>query len=259
MKTIKHFLQLTIVLVLLASCESRKNIILFQDIEELNESNQNQIQINNPVIQIGDILSISVSAIDQQAVLPFNLPVVAINNISGSVNGIAKQQGYLVNANSSIVFPIIGEINLKNLTLVDARVLVSKELEAYIKEPIVNIEIINYQITVLGDVAKPGTFKINNERVSLLQAIGFAGGMNIQGKRNNVLIIRENQGKKTYKRVDLRKMEVLNSEYYYLKQNDVVYIEPNKTKINSSKYGPAVSVSVSIASVLITLISVLTR
>ncbi|MGB0868598.1 MAG: polysaccharide biosynthesis/export family protein [Flavobacteriales bacterium] len=259
MKTIKHFLQLSILLVLLASCESRKNIILFQDIEHLNDSNQNQKQINNPVIQIGDILSISVSAIDQQAVIPFNLPVVAINNISGSVNGIAKQQGYLVNANSSIVFPIIGEINLENLTLVEARAMVSKKLEAYIKEPIVNIEIINYQITVLGDVARPGTFKINNERVSLLQAIGFAGGMNIQGKRNNVLIIRENQGVKTYKRVDLRKMEVLNSEYYYLKQNDVVYIEPNKTKINSSKYGPAVSVSVSIASVLITLISVLTR
>lgn len=259
MKTIKQFLQISFLLVLFVSCESRKNIVLFQDIETLDQIEQNNILINNPIIQIGDILSISVSAIDLEAVKPFNLPVVAINNISGTVNGVPKQQGYLVNADYSITFPILGVINLKGLNIVEARGIVANRLKDYIKEPIVNIEIINYQVTVLGDVSRPGTFKVNNERVSLLQAIGMAGGLNIQGKRNNILIIRENQGKKTYKRVDLRKMDVLNSEYYYLKQNDVVYIEPNKTKINSSKYGPAVSVSVSIASVLITLISVLTR
>lgn len=241
----------------LFSCESRENIVFFQDIENLNTKNESLY--NNPKIQVGDLLSISVSALDMDAVKPFNLPVLAINNISGSVTGVPKQQGYLVNSNNTIVFPIIGDIEVGGLSIIDARKKITNQLEVYIKEPIVNIEIINYQITVLGDVSRPGTFKVNNERISILQAIGLAGGMNIQGVRKNILVIRENQGEKEYKRIDLRKIDVLNSEYYYLRQNDVVYIEPNQTKINSSKYGPAVSVTVSIASVLITLISVLTR
>lgn len=232
-------------------------MIYFQNIEQIALESQ---EVHNiPVIQKGDMLSISVSALDMEAVQPFNLPVIAVNNISGSVNGVPKQQGYRVLNNETIVFPILGHLKIGGLTISEAQKLVVSKLNEYIKNPIVNIEIINYKVTILGDVAKPGTFPIQNERISILQALGLAGGLTIQGKRQDILIIREVDGRKEYGRIDLTDANLLNSEYYFLKQNDVVYIQPNKTRINSSKYGPAVSVTVSIASTLIALISVLTR
>ena len=257
----KRLLQLILLffstILITVSCESPKNIVYFQNIDEVDINSQSVL--NNPVIQIGDILSISVSAIDMEAVKPFNLPVVAYNNISGSVTGAPKQQGYRVMNDYSINFPIIGKIDVSGLTLPEAQKLLISKLTGYIKNPIVNIEIINFKITVLGEVVKPGTFPVENERISVLQAIGLAGGVTIQGKRNDVLIIREKDGKKEFGRLDLRDADLLNSKYYYLEQNDVVYIEPNKTRVNSSKYGPAVSVTISIASTIIALISVLTR
>lgn len=256
----KESLKLIIILTIIsifASCESRQNMAYFQNIE--NTSLSEQMSLNNPVIQTGDILSISVSALDLEAVKPFNLPVVTVSNISGSVNGTAKQQGYRVMNDQTIIFPVLGKLNIGGLTIPEAQQLVVSKLASYVKSPIVNIEIINFKITVLGEVNGPGTFSVQNERISVLQAIGLAKGLTIQGKRNNVLVIREHAGKKEFKRIDLRDAELLNSEYYFLQQNDVVYVEPNKTKINSSKYGPAVPITVSIVSTLIALISVLTR
>jgi len=257
MKGMFKFILTFVVLGVLMSCESRENMVYFQNIEQI-ALDQHEV-VNKPVIQIGDLLSISVSALDMEAVKPFNLPVVAINNISGAVNGVPKQQGYRVYNNGKINFPIIGELQLEGLSIIEAQELIVTKLNSYVKSPIVNIEIINFKVTILGDVVKPGTFPIQNERISILQALGLAGGLTIQGKRQDILIIREEDGKKLYKKIDLRDANLLNSEYYFLKQNDVVYVEPNKTRINSSKYGPAVSISVSIASTLIALISVLTR
>lgn len=253
---IKYILSL-VILGVFTSCESRKNMIYFQNIEQIALESQ-EVQ-NIPVIQKGDMLSISVSALDMEAVQPFNLPVIAVNNISGTVNGVPKQQGFRVLNDETIVFPVIGNLQIGGLTILEAQRLVASKLNEYIKNPIVNIEIINFKVTILGDVIRPGTFPIQNERISILQALGLAGGLTIQGKRQDILIIREVNGKKEYGRIDLRDANLLNSEYYFLKQNDVVYIQPNKTRINSSKYGPAVSVTVSIASTLIALISVLTR
>ncbi len=257
MKGMFKFILPFIIIGVLVSCESRKNMVYFQNIEQIALDKQEIV--NTPVIQIGDLLSISVSALDMEAVQPFNLPVIAINNISGAVNGVPKQQGYRVYNNGKINFPIMGELHLEGLSILEAQELIVTQLNSYIKNPIVNIEIINFKVTILGDVARPGTFPIQNERISILQALGLAGGLTIQGKRQNILIIREENGKKVYNKIDLRDANLLNSEYYFLKQNDVVYVEPNKTRINSSKYGPAVSVTVSIASTLIALISVLTR
>lgn len=257
MKLSSKLIIILTIISIFVSCESRENMVFFQNIDSVNI--QEQSVLSNPVIQIGDMLSISVSALDVEAVKPFNLPVVSINNISGSVNGAPKQQGYRVMNDQSIIFPILGKIKLGGLTIPEAQELVVSKLAGYIKSPIVNIEIINFKVTILGDVTNPGTFPVENERISILQAIGLAGGLTIQGKRDNVLIIRESSGSKEYKHIDLRDAELLNSEYYFLQQNDVVYVEPNKTKINSSKYGPAVPVTVSIVSTIIALISVLTR
>lgn len=256
----RRFLKSILILIaisMFASCESRKNIVYFQNIDSVNIFD-NQVY-NNLKIQIGDMLSISVAALDMEAVKPFTLPIVAYNNISGTVNGVPKQQGYRVLNDKSINYPIIGKLEVGGLTIPEAQELIVSKLSSYIKDPIVNIEILNFKVTVLGDVSRPGTFQIENEQVSILQVLGLAGGVTIQGKRNNIIIIRERFGKKEYTRIDLRDANFLNSEYYYLQQNDVVYVEPNKTKVNSSKYGPAVSVTISIASTIIALISVLTR
>lgn len=257
MKGFITFILTLITLGVFTSCESRKNMIYFQNIEQI--ALESQTVHNTPVIQIGDMLSISVSALDMEAAQPFNLPVIAVNNISGTVNGIPKQQGYRVLNNETIVFPIIGHLKIGGLSILEAQNLIISKLSEYIKKPIVNIEIVNFKVTILGDVVKPGTFLVQNERISILQALGLAGGLTIQGKRQDILVIREVDGKKEYRKIDLRDANLLNSDYYFLKQNDVVYIQPNKTKINSSKYGPAVSVTVSIASTIIALISVLTR
>ena len=257
MKRFLKFILLIVTINILGSCETRENMIYFQNIEDA-EIERNMI-FNSPKVQVGDLLSISVSALDMEAVKPFNIPVIVYNNISGSVNGVPKQQGYRVLNDENINFPIIGKLKVAGLTISETQDLVVSKLLGYIKDPIVNIEIINFKVTILGDVGRPGTFRVENEQISILQAIGLAGGLTIQGKRNNILVIREKSGNKEYKRIDLRDADLLNSEYYYLQQNDVVYIQPNKTKINSSKYGPAVSVTISIASTLIALMSVLTR
>ena len=127
----------------------------------------------------------------------------------------------------------------------------------YIKNPSINLRIFNYKISVLGEVTKPGTYTIPSERITLLEALSMAGDLGIFGKRNNILVIHEEDGKKTYMRMDLTKADLINSPRYYLSQNDVVIVEPNKTKINSSVIGPNTSVIISLVSVLITVVVLL--
>lgn len=121
------------------------------------------------------------------------------------------------------------------MTRLEATDVLKKKIGAYVNNPIVNIKIVNFKITVLGEVARPGTFKINHERVTILEALGLAGDMTIFGQRQNVLVIRELDGKKTYTRIDLTTDEVFKSSVYYLSQNDVVYVEPNGDRMNQSK------------------------
>jgi len=129
----------------------------------------------------------------------------------------------------------------------------------HLKNPIINIRITNFKVTVEGDVKTPGTFLIPNERITIMEALGLAGDLNISAQRNNILIIREENGRKTQHRIDLTSMKTFNSPVYYLQQNDLVYVEPNNPKVQSASYNPNYSVIISISSVLISLISILTR
>ena len=132
-------------------------------------------------------------------------------------------------------------------------------LSAYIKNPTVNMRILNYKVTVQGEVNRPGTYPVQSERITLPEALSLAGDLTVYGKRSNILIIRETEGKVTTTRIDLTKPEFFNSQYYYLKQNDVVYVEPNKTKVNSSVIGPNITVAISAISLLITIVALTTR
>jgi len=246
---LKTILFLFSTFMLLFSCGSKQDIVYFQgaDLATFSKSINNY----NAVIQADDALTITVSALDQDATRPFNLPAVSFVDVEGAI-GRSRIQTYLVDANGNIEFPVLGTLKLKGLNRVQATDLIKDLLKEYIKNPIVNIRTTNFRITILGEVRRPGTYTIPNERVTILEAFGLAGDMTIQAKRNNVLVIREQDGKTTYNRVNLTSEEVFNSPVYYLTQNDVIYVEPNNSRIKSSTIDANTNITLGVISTLIT-------
>ncbi|WP_456377317.1 polysaccharide biosynthesis/export family protein [Lutibacter sp.] len=233
------------------SCVSKKEMIYFQDIDgvEINET----IKKYEPKIQEGDILNINVSAIDAMAAAPFNL-------YEGTGIGTPKPITYLVNSDGEINIPVLGKIKVEGFTTKQITTNLTNKLKSdYIKNPIVNIRLINFKVTVLGEVKAPGTYPVLNERVSIIEAIGMAGDLTIQGERSTVMLIREQEGKRKSVTIDLTNKKIFNSPYYYLAQNDVIYVAPNKAKINSSAVGSNAGIIISSISALISLIAILTR
>jgi polysaccharide export outer membrane protein len=171
----------------------------------------------------------------------------------------AQYQTYLVDSKGEISFPVIGSIKMGGLTRTEAVEKLKSELEKYVKNPIVNLRIVNYKVSVFGEVLRPGTYNIRTERVTLPEVISMAGDMTIYGSRNNVLVIREENGQKTHSFIDMTQADFINSPYYYLTQNDQVYIEPNKTRINSAAVGPNIAVGISALSLIITIIALVTN
>ena len=152
-------------------------------------------------------------------------------------------------------FPVLGMIKIAGLNRQQATDMLQGMLEDYIKNPIVDIETINYRITVLGEVVRPGTYTAPNERITILEAISLAGDLTIYGERENVLVIQDYDGKKTYTRVNLKSDELFNSPVYYLSQNDVVYVEPNKTRARNSAIGAQTGVVLTSLGLLVSLTS----
>ncbi len=239
------------------SCVSKKDIIYFQNdkIDQENVSNSYKT-----IIKPDDLLQITITALDIEAVRPFNLAAVTYATSSNSAVGVAQQQTYLVDTNGEIDFPVLGKLKIGGLTRLETiNLLINKLSPDYIKEPNVNIKIANYKISVMGDVKRPGSYNVPNERITILDALALAGDINISGQRNNILIIREEDNKKTQYRVDIRSNELLTSPVYYLQQNDVVYVEPNYAKIQSASSNSNTSLVISISSVFIALLTILTR
>lgn len=235
-----------------SSCTYRKKIIYFQGTLNGNEINKSY----TPVLRSDDLLSITVIGMDETLTKPFNLPLTNINqNIGGYTQGTPSPPGYLIDENGFIDFPIVGKLKLGGLSRSAAIDLIKESLKPYLNNPTILIRILNYKITVLGEVRNPGTFTIPNERITLPEAIGIAGDLQITGVRNNILVIRDVEGKKTETKVDLTKKDLFNSPFYYLQQNDVVYVEPNRAKINSAAINTSnVSLVVSVISLLITMV-----
>ncbi|UIR55968.1 polysaccharide biosynthesis/export family protein [Sphingobacterium sp. SRCM116780] len=256
-----HFRILNVFLILgvilsMSSCGSRKNMVYFQpDSSIINTVYQQSV----PKIQPDDILTISVTAADPKVTAPFNLTSAMSNSNMTQQTDLALRPTYTVDNDGDIIFPMLGKVHIGGLTRLEAIEVLRKRLSTYINEPGVNMNFNNFRISVLGEVARPGSFIMPTERVSILEALGMAGDMTIRGVRSNVVVIREVNGTKTINRLDLTKQDVLNSPFYYLAQNDVVYIEPNKSQINNSKLGANTNIIISIAGLLITVISVLTR
>ncbi|MGP1993449.1 polysaccharide biosynthesis/export family protein [Zobellia laminariae] len=253
-RSLKTVIPLLIVsLVLLSSCASRKEVVYFQntgDFETLVDKNS-----FTPKFKIDDLVSIYVSTLDSEASAPFNLLR------GGSEGGVRPEQvDYLIDKDGEIDFPVIGKVKIAGLSGEEVRVLLRDKLSDYLKDPIINIRLRNFSISVLGEVNRPGTYPVDGERITILEALGLASDMTIKGIRENVMVIRDFDGTKVYTRIDLTKKEALSSPVYYLTQNDVVYVEPNKSAITASSFDNRVTVAVSIASLLITsTILVITR
>jgi len=237
-------------IVLLSSCASSKKMIYFQG--TTTPENTEALLSYEPKIQAGDILNIHVSAIDAEAAIPFNL-----YEGTGATN--VKPITYLVNFEGTINFPVLGKLKVTGFTTKEVTETMTKTLSDYIKNPIVNIRFTNFKVTVLGEVKSPGSYAVTSERLTVIEALGLAGDLTIQGKRKSVLLVREQDGKRNFITIDLTSKALFNSPYYYMAQNDVLYVEPNKTKLNSSVVGSNTGVILSSVSILITLITLLTR
>lgn len=245
-----------VMLVMFNSCGSRRNMVYLQpDSSQINTLYEQYV----PKIQPNDILTILVTAADPKVTAPFNpLSTMMSGNLTQQTD-LALRPTYTVNEKGNVILPMLGEVHIAGLTRIQAIEKLRTDLGQYIKDPGVNINFNNFRISVLGEVARPGSFIMPTERVTVLEALGMAGDLTIRGVRENVMLIREVDGKKTTHRLDLTQQNTLNSPYYYLAQNDVIYVEPNKSQINNSKLGSNTNVIISIAGLLITVISVLTR
>lgn len=248
---LKKSFPILLVLVLF-SCASRKDLVYYQNIDKLVAlENINTYEIK---IQPDDLLMIIVSAEDRESALPFNLTTASVPTV-GSDNPLGQQafQNYLVDNKGFIDFPVIGKLDVGGLSRSELMQMLTAKIAKYIKNPIINIRRMNFKFSVQGEVNAPGTYTVDSDRVTIIEAISMAKDLTIYGKRDNILIIREVDGVKSFNRVNITTADFINSPFYYLSQNDVVYVEPSKVKINSAAVGANTGVIISITSILITI------
>ena len=258
---IRHILLTASAGLLLAGCTSYKKVPYMQDPETVNSYGL-EIPLYDAKIMPKDLLSITVNTTDPQAAAPFNLTVQTPMN-TGSINMYTTTQPslqqYLVNNQGEIDFPVLGRLKVGGLTKNEAEDLIRKGLKTYLKEsPIVTVRMANYKISVLGEVTRPGTFTVSNEKVNVLEALAMAGDMTVYGVRDNVKLIREDaQGKRRIVMLDLTRSDLVLSPYFYLQQNDILYVTPNKTVAKNSSIGNTTTIAISATSILVSIASLI--
>lgn len=232
-------------ILILSSCASRKEVVYFQDTGNFETLVDNTKAVTK--FKVDDLVSIHVSTLNPEASAPFNL-------YRGSSEGgfRPEQVDYLIDQDGNIDFPVIGKLKIEGLSPDEVRALLRERLSEYLKDPIINIRLRNFTVTILGEVSRPGTYPVNGEQITILEALGLAGDLSLRGVRENVLVIRDFNGTKVYTRIDLTSKNMTKSPVYYLTQNDVVYVEPNKSGIKETSLDARASIAVSIASLLIT-------
>lgn len=245
-------------ILLFASCASRKNVVYLQ-----NASLQEKERIKQSYemkIQPDDLLGITVNSRNPELAIPFMLPMISyssLKNDPASATANQQLQGVLVDANGNINYPVLGSIPVVGLTRMELVSLLQRKLidGGYISDPVVTVKFLNFKISVLGEVNRSGTFNVVSDRVSLFDALSMAGDLTIYGKRENVKVIRENNQEREIYSLDLRSSDIFDSPAYYLRQNDIVYIEPNRIKAGQSgiNQNNSIGVWISVASFLTTL------
>ncbi|MFO7791037.1 MAG: polysaccharide biosynthesis/export family protein [Bacteroidales bacterium] len=247
-----------IILMLFSSCATKEKMVYFQSLEA--DSTMQAKESYTPVFKKDDFISVIVTADDPETTVPFNFPKDESMRMTsnGYTQGNPVRQGYLIDDDGYVSLPVLGDIHLAGMTRKEAVSMLEEKYEQYLDNPVVNIHIENYKITVLGDVARPGTFKIPNERITILEAIGLAGDLSITGKRKNIMVIRDKDGEKITYRVDLTSDNILSSPVYYLEQNDVVYVEPNSAARSQGTFWRTTgSIFISLTSLVVTTLAII--
>jgi polysaccharide export outer membrane protein len=224
---------LFIAVVFLSSCSSYKQLPYFQDLQESDFIEENIRNFKVLKIQQDDILAITVSSLNPEASAIFNAGNTTFGQIATAPNSATVPNGFVVNSKGDIQLPLIGSITVAGLSTQEARELIQNKLDQYLKEPVVSLRISNLRVSVLGDVGKPGVFPLESERTSIANILSLAGDLNTTALRKNVLLVRETAGKRQYIRLDMTSKELFSSPYYYLQNNDVLYIQPSNAKYAS--------------------------
>ena len=261
-KMMKNLIYYLIFLLSVFSCKPKENMVYMEKEKNIAESKINQAVFYGAHIQSGDVLDIKVTAFDENAVRPFNLYSMNNSTSTGQVNGQTAQlapQGYLVDNEGFIYFPVLGKLYIKGMTLAQLRADLEKRLLAYLSDPLVSIKQLNFNITVLGEVKKPGQYTNPSDKITVLQALGLAGDMTDYGNRTNVKLIREIDGVSKTFTIDFTNKNITNSPYYYMQQNDVLYVEPDANKKIIANVNPNRTLVFSIIGSAIALLSLIIR
>ncbi len=252
---------LLFVTVLLSSCRSVKDVAYFQNSQYIDPSRSEYLY--DARIMPKDVLSITVSTVNPEAAAPFNLIVrPTLQNTQSTITTTGGSlQTYLVDNKGCIEFPVLGTLEVGGLTKSLCEKMIHDKIMPYLnasENPVVTVRMSNYKISVLGEVNRPGMFVVGNEKINILEALAQAGDLTIYGVRNNVKLIRENEkGKKEIHTLNLNDADIISSPYYYLQQNDIVYVEPNKVKARNSSIGQSTTLWLTSTSILISLSSLL--
>ncbi|GAA3641671.1 polysaccharide biosynthesis/export family protein [Flavivirga jejuensis] len=240
----KLFIIGIVISLFLTSCASKEDIVYFQNAK--NFETIVDTDTFTAKLKVGDVVSIYVSTLDPTVTQPYNL--------IRSAGAQGELIDYLIDAEGNIDYPVLGKIKLLGLTVEEAKALFKKKFAEgkLLKDPVIIFRVLNFRVTVAGEVNSPGVYPVTGERISILEALGMAGDLTIKGRRDNILIVRDFNGTKTYTRIDLTNKEVFNSPVYYLTQNDYIYVEPNNSAISGASGDARIGTLISITSFLIT-------
>jgi len=253
MKKILGLVASAILCLLLGSCGSGKNIAYFKNADTIDLSASRGLF--DARIMPKDLLTITVSTTDPKASMPFNLSVTnTLNNTGSLYTGAGALQTYLVDNDGYINFPVVGAVKVGGLTKRQCETRIREQILPYMSKsenPIVTVKMASFKVAVAGEVKSPGIFNVDQEKISIMEALARAGDLTIYGKRDNVLLMREDStGQKSFHRINLNDANLVNSPYYYLQQNDYIYVEPNKVQAQNSAIGSSVTIWFSVLSVV---------
>ena len=259
-KNVISFSIFALMILMLASCAGSKKVAYFQNaVDGVVKQSEG---LYDAKIMPKDILTITVSTTNPEAATPFNLTISNTLNATGQMySGSGVLQTYLVDNNGEIEYPVIGKIKVAGLTKNECQELVKSKIKAFLAEdedPIVTVRMSSYRVTIIGEVRSPGVIPVGTEKMSILEALASAGDLTIYGKRDNVMLIREEaNGQKTIHRLNLNDANIISSPYYYLQQNDIVYVEPNGVQAKNSAIGSSTTIWFSFVGIVTSVASLL--
>ena len=262
LKTIKSFVFIALVSLMATSCVTQKQMTYLRTVEADSASSINKTfhAVSEIVIKPGDALTIYISALDKEAIAPYNLPAVAFSDLnSTSLTTVGQLQSYRVDEQGDVDLPVLGKIHVEGLKRDQVAEVIKQALANQVVDPLVQVNMVGAKVSIMGEVARPGQVTITNGRLTLLDALAAAGDLTPYGRRDNILVTREQDGKLEFARINLTSQDIFASPYYYLQQNDVVYVSPNKVRVinsaNVSLWLSMVSTVASAATVIVTVVN----